>query len=201
MVVPSFRTTPFNPQAILNPDFLALNNAPPVTRSYQISKGGTQPSPEVIFNAGNSNSVNLLKRWLYIRPGSILLALHDTDGGGGPGFAVLNAMIIELPYEGETAGIKELSAQIEVNKTEAANVSTFVAGWRPFIGWICGAGLACQFIAGPLFTWISNLMHRPTPFPTLDLGTLMTLLLGMLGLGGLRTYEKVAGVPGADQLK
>src|SRR5260370_1612299 len=109
MVVPSFRTTPFNPQAILNPDFLALNNAPPVTSSYQISKGATQPSPEVIFKAGNSNSVNLLKRWLYIRPGSILLALQITDGGGRPRLAVLTAMIIELPYCGETAGIKDLS--------------------------------------------------------------------------------------------
>src|SRR5260370_28442250 len=93
----------------------------------------------------------------------------------------------------ESQLVQQVTAQIEVNKTEAANVSTFVAGWRPFIGWICGAGLACQFFAGPLVTWISNLMHRPTPFPTLDLGTLMTLLLGMLWLGGLRTYVKVAG--------
>src|SRR5260370_14102014 len=101
----------------------------------------------------------------------------------------------------ESQLVQQVTAQIEVNKTEAASPSTFVAGWRPFIGWICGAGLACQFIFGPLFTWISNLMHRPTPFPTLDLGTLMTLLLGMLGLGGLRTYEKVAGGPGAGPLE
>ncbi len=101
----------------------------------------------------------------------------------------------------ESQLVQQVTAQIEVNKTEAASSSTFVAGWRPFIGWICGAGLASQFIVGPLFTWVSMLVHRPTIFPTLDLGTLMTLLLGMLGLGGLRTYEKVQGAAGANLLK
>src|SRR5260370_14973320 len=85
----------------------------------------------------------------------------------------------------ESQLVQQVTAQIEVNKTEAANVSTFVAGWRPFIGWVCGAGLACQLITGPLFTWISLLMPIPPPSPTLDLGALMTLLLRILGLGGL----------------
>lgn len=97
--------------------------------------------------------------------------------------------------------VQQVTAQIEVDKQEAANANIFVAGWRPFIGWICGTGLACQFIIGPLFTWGALLLKNPTPFPTLDLGTLMTLLLGMLGLGGMRTYEKVAGAVGADKLK
>src|SRR5260370_21050069 len=101
----------------------------------------------------------------------------------------------------ESQLVQQVTAQIEVNKTEAANVSTFVAGWRPFIGWICGAGLACQFIAGPLFTWISNLMPKPTPFPTFAFGTLMILLLGMLRLVSFRAYQKGAGLPGADPLK
>lgn len=94
-----------------------------------------------------------------------------------------------------------ITAQIEVNKQEAASPSVFVAGWRPAIGWICGCGLFMQFIVNPIATWIAALMKHPIVFPTLDLGSLMTLLLGMLGLGTMRTYEKVAGVPGSDKLK
>lgn len=97
--------------------------------------------------------------------------------------------------------VEQVTAQIEVNKAEAASASVFVAGWRPFIGWICGLGLACQFIIGPIFTWASALLKHPTPFPTLDYSSLSTLLLGMLGLGGLHTYERVQGVPVADNLK
>src|SRR5260370_37530477 len=89
----------------------------------------------------------------------------------------------------ESQLVQQVTAQIEVNKTEAANVSTFVAGWRPFIGWICGAGLAPPFISRPLFTWIFNVMHSPTPFPTLDFGTLLTFLLAMLRPCGLRPCE------------
>jgi len=97
--------------------------------------------------------------------------------------------------------VQQVTAQIEVDKQEASNASIFVAGWRPFIGWICGSGLACQFIIGPIFTWVSTLIKHPTPFPTLDLGTLMTLLLGMLGLGGMRTYEKVNAAVGSTKLQ
>ncbi len=106
----------------------------------------------------------------------------------------------KIRLELESQLVQQVTAQIEVNKQEAASNNMFVAGWRPFIGWICGSGLAMQFIIGPIFTWIATLVHRPTTFPTLDLGTLMTLLLGMLGLGGLRTYEKVNGAPGSDKL-
>src|SRR5260370_9526391 len=65
----------------------------------------------------------------------------------------------------ESQLVQQVTAQIEVNKTEAANVSTFVAGCRPFIGWICGADLARQVIYGALFTWISLLMPIPPPSP------------------------------------
>ncbi len=94
-----------------------------------------------------------------------------------------------------------ITAQIEVNKQEAASPSVFVAGWRPAIGWICGSGLAVQFIINPLFTWGANLAKHPVGFPSLDMGSLMTLLLGMLGLGAMRTVEKVQGVPGTSKLK
>lgn len=106
---------------------------------------------------------------------------------------------IRLNLEGQL--VQQITAQIDVNKQEAANPSVFVAGWRPAIGWICGCGLFVQFIVNPIATWMAALFHHPITFPALDLGSLMTLLLGMLGLGTLRTYEKVSGVPGSDKLK
>lgn len=87
-----------------------------------------------------------------------------------------------------------LQGQMATNTAEAANPSTFVSGWRPFVGWICGTGLAMQFIVAPLLTWGSTLYGHPIVLPGLDMGTLMTLLAGMLGLGGLRTVEKLNSV-------
>lgn len=96
--------------------------------------------------------------------------------------------------------IDQVSAQMDINKVEAASTSMFVAGWRPFIGWICGIGLGVQFIVNPLVTWIAALAKHPVQFPSLDLGTLMTLLFGMLGLGAMRSYEKIQGAPGSDKV-
>lgn len=88
----------------------------------------------------------------------------------------------------------QVTAQIEVNKAEASNPNLFVSGWRPYIGWVCGMACATQFVIAPLATWIAALFGKIVVFPSLDMGTLMTLLLGMLGLGGMRTYEKVNGI-------
>jgi len=81
-------------------------------------------------------------------------------------------------------------AQAEINKVEAAHRNVFVAGWRPMIGWICAWGLAFPFIIDPVFHWIDPAMTSPE-FPT---GVMMELTLGMLGIAGLRTVEKIAGV-------
>jgi hypothetical protein len=85
-------------------------------------------------------------------------------------------------------------AQVEVNKAEAASGSVFVGGWRPFIGWVCGAALAYQFIVAPLALWGCQIagLSVPPP-PSLD-GMLWELIFGMLGFGGLRTVEKLKGV-------
>ncbi|HLZ50844.1 MAG TPA: 3TM-type holin [Candidatus Acidoferrum sp.] len=101
----------------------------------------------------------------------------------------------------ESQLVAQVTAQVEVNKAEASSKSVFVAGWRPFIGWICGSALACQFIVGPLFTWGSAVLRHPVQFPSLDYSSLSTILLGMLGLGGLHTYERVQGVQNVDKLK
>lgn len=84
-------------------------------------------------------------------------------------------------------------AQIQVNTAEAQSPDFFRSGWRPFVGWICGTGLAVQFLVSPLATWVATLLGHPIAFPPLDMGTLMTLLAGMLGLGTLRTAEKMKG--------
>jgi hypothetical protein len=97
--------------------------------------------------------------------------------------------LMKLQQSGELA---QIAGQMDINKVEAANPSVFVSGWRPGIGWVCGAGFAVQFVIGPLAEWGSALYGHPVKFPQMDTGTMMPLLLGMLGLGGLRTAEKLA---------
>ena len=84
----------------------------------------------------------------------------------------------------------------EINKVEAQHRSRFVAGWRPFIGWVCGLALSWNYLIHPLFAWAWVAWGDsaiPAP-PPLSLGELMPVLLGMLGLGALRTVEKAAKV-------
>ena len=85
-------------------------------------------------------------------------------------------------------------AQTDVNAIEAANVSVFVSGWRPFIGWVCGIALAYQYVAAPLVMWLAlTLGVNLAPPPRID-DTLWQLVFAMLGMGGLRTFEKIKGV-------
>lgn len=85
--------------------------------------------------------------------------------------------------------------QIEINKTEAAHKSMFVAGWRPFVGWTCGIALAWHFVGQPLAVFIISYSGVEAPsLPVFEMESLLTVLLGMLGLGGLRTFEKTKGV-------
>ena len=86
-------------------------------------------------------------------------------------------------------------AQIEVNKAEAASGSVFKGGWRPFIGWVCGGAFAYHFVLQPVivFAVLTAGVDLP-PLPEFDMASLMTVMMGMLGLGGLRTYEKKQGI-------
>jgi len=85
--------------------------------------------------------------------------------------------------------------QLDINKVEAANSSMFVAGWRPFLGWICGAIFAYTYLIQPLSFFVLAFLGYDIPeLPKLDSSDVMAVLLGMLGLGGLRTFEKVKGV-------
>lgn len=101
----------------------------------------------------------------------------------------------EIATMAERHAQERAMAQVETNKVEAAHRSTFVAGWRPFIGWTCGISLAWHFVLSPVVVFVTAWMGVETPtLPTFDMDSLMTVLLGMLGLGGLRTYEKSRGL-------
>lgn len=103
--------------------------------------------------------------------------------------------LLQLNQTGElaqlTADASLAQGQIATNTAEAGSSSLFVSGWRPFIGWVCGSGLAYQFVLAPVASWAAALAGHAVAMPALDLSTLLTLLLGMLGLGGLRTVEKI----------
>ena len=85
-------------------------------------------------------------------------------------------------------------AQIEINKIEAGHRSLFVAGWRPFVGWTCGIAMLYHFLLQPIIVFGLSAAGLSFDLPTFDMGSLMTVLMGMLGLGGLRTFEKTKGV-------
>lgn len=104
--------------------------------------------------------------------------------------------LLELQEAGELrwleAAVQTQIAQIELNKTEAQSLSRFNSGWRPFIGWVCGAALVYQYLVRPILTWVAALAGHPDIIaPELDLGDIITIMLGMLGLGTLRTVEKM----------
>lgn len=81
-------------------------------------------------------------------------------------------------------------AQLDINKQEAAHRSTFVAGWRPFIGWSCGVALAWTYVATPILQFILAQTGNLIDLPALDMSQMMPVLMGILGLGGLRSFEK-----------
>ena len=86
-------------------------------------------------------------------------------------------------------------AQIAVNKEEAASGSLFKGGWRPFIGWVCGIAFFYHFVLQPVIIFIVAIIGFQIPnLPEFEMGTLLTVLGGMLGIGGLRTYEKQKGL-------
>lgn len=99
----------------------------------------------------------------------------------------------EMQMLGAMAGL--VQGQLEINKEQAKHSSIFVAGARPFLLWVCGFAFAWQYIGQPMIHWAFLVWLPETAAPPmLEIGPLMSLTLGMLGLGGLRTYEKRLGI-------
>ena len=97
-----------------------------------------------------------------------------------------------LELQTRLAELDIAKAQVQVNMEEAKHESKWVSGWRPFVGWVCGCSFAWQFLLQPIITYIAVMSGFPAPqLPVFDFYALNTVLMGMLGLGALRTYEKV----------
>ena len=92
------------------------------------------------------------------------------------------------------AAVMIIQGQLDINKEEAKNPSVFVSGWRPFIGWVCGSACAWNWIGLPLAVFLAKLFGYAVDLQPASLTEMMPILLGMLGLGGLRTVEKIQGV-------
>lgn len=109
-------------------------------------------------------------------------------------FIVDKDLKAKLQHELNTEIHKANMAQIEVNKVEAAHKSMFVAGWRPFVGWCCAFAMAYHFILQPFLVFAISVYGITVNLPEFDMSSLMTVLLGILGLGGMRSLEKVQKV-------
>jgi len=99
--------------------------------------------------------------------------------------------LLKMQQDGDLAAI---SGQMDINKVEAASSSIFVAGWRPFAGWVCGLGLGYVAIVEPLARFIATMVGYHGAFPTIDTSLTMQILMGMLGMGGLRSLDKIKNV-------
>lgn len=100
------------------------------------------------------------------------------------------AELLTMQVKGD---LDQLIGQLEINKIEAAHQSIFVAGWRPASGWICNIGLVYTFLLQPLLTWASTIAAIPVP-PQIPFDALYVLLGSLLGVGTLRTVDKIKGV-------
>ena len=101
----------------------------------------------------------------------------------------------EIATMSEKHAQEAMLAQLEINKAEAASGSIFKGGWRPAVGWVCAIAFAYHFILKDLIIFGASFAGADLPeLPEFDMGTLLTVLGGMLGIGGLRTYEKQKGL-------
>ena len=120
---------------------------------------------------------------------------------------LVDKFVDRIPNSNERARAKEdlekglvdaanqvMLAQTEINKAEASHASIFVAGWRPFIGWVCGVGIAWSMVAQPVVQWAIIAWGDGSDLPVIDTSYLMELVTAMLGMSGLRTFEKMKGV-------
>ena len=105
-----------------------------------------------------------------------------------------NALAHQIATMSERHAQELAKGQLEVNKAEAASTSLFVSGWRPAVGWVCVLGMASNFVLIPMVNFILALAESTITVPLIDTSTMMPVLLGMLGLGAMRSAEKIKKV-------
>jgi len=106
-----------------------------------------------------------------------------------------NKLAHEIATMAENHALQLAKGQLEINKAEASHRSMFVAGWRPFLGWSLSFAMVWHFVLAPMTMFVAAWAGAEIPpLPVFDMDSLMTVLLGMLGLGGLRTAEKIKKV-------
>ncbi len=103
---------------------------------------------------------------------------------------LMEAEFLRMAAEGE---LRQVIAQLEVNAKEATHPSRWVAGWRPYFGWVSGTGFFYAVLLQPILSWVAAIKGWPAP-PSVEVEVLMVVITGLLGIGGLRTFEKQAGV-------
>lgn len=106
----------------------------------------------------------------------------------------INVRLREIEDKANERYHEQLMGQVEINKNEALHKSLFVAGWRPFIGWVSGFGVAWQFVFSPFVETVARFAGYTGQMPALDTGQLMALVTALLGVAGYRTFEKTKGV-------
>jgi hypothetical protein len=104
--------------------------------------------------------------------------------------------VLKLEQQGEfkklDADLQVMLAQAAINQEEAKSPDNFRAGWRPAVGWICAAGMGWTYLVSPLLGWVSAAKGWPAP-PNIDTFDLLIMLGGMLGFGGMRSFERIRG--------
>lgn len=131
-------------------------------------------------------------RGLFSGVGELAKDIRVAITGKDPAkMAEIEARLIELEYGAQ-------SAQVLVNLEEAKSPNLWTSGWRPGVGWTCSAALAFYYVIGPLMTWGARLAGSDISLPEIDINALYPLLLALLGMGGMRSYEKVNGVKKKD---
>ena len=105
-----------------------------------------------------------------------------------------NQLAHEISTMAERHAQELAKGQLEINKAEAQSRNVFVAGWRPFIGGVCGVAMAYNYVVQPILIFTLAQFDYLVALPALDLGEMMPVLMGMLGLGSLRSFEKYKGI-------
>jgi len=102
-----------------------------------------------------------------------------------------NALAHEIATMSEKHAVELSRGQLEINKVEASSTSLFVSGWRPAVAWVCVLGMASNFVLIPMANFALAILESDITVPLIDTSTMMPVLMGMLGLGAMRTVEKI----------